>query len=221
MTNFTYETDYTMNTLIITVEGYWDVDLSDEWITWGDFEEYEQVQDNTIEDYVEKTFGHIYSKENRMVAKLAGFDIEYEWHQYDNQKLVVAIGIEPRDDETDIDDHPEFIQSIINSLDIDQEPWVGVQEDQFDWWLENGVSAEDEYQAPKMLEAGYVFVESTYGWYDNFVPLHTATQKQVDDYIAHQIDEWGLQDDADWLAEVKEALTSANFEFNFMLEETA
>ena len=219
--NFTHETDHYDNTLTITVPGYWDVDLSDEQIIWGNLSEYEKLQDNIIDEYVAKTFGHIYSEQNRMVAKIAGFDIVYEYCEYDNRELKVVITVHPQDDETDIDDHPEFINSIIASLDIGEESWYEVQEDQFSWWCENGCSYEDEMQVARIIDAGYIFTHSNpdSNWFrfDTFQEIEDATQQQVDEYIANDIENNDYIDER-WYEDVRQAVEKHGFAFNFEAE---
>lgn len=222
MKNFTY--DINNSTITVEIEGCFDVDLSHEWITWGDFNEYSTVQHDSIRRYIQQHFGHLWSEKANTFNALAGFKVELEDYDFDFRKLEVELEVTLLNDLEDeyLEDCEQVTTRIINSINIDEESWYEVQEEQFDWWLENGVSGEDNMLARKMIDYGYVLDYVTNGKYScDTVPIDSVDQSVVDRFVQEQINMWNL--DADEIAEIKEALEDVDLEFNYkpQLEEAA
>jgi phage pi2 protein 07 len=222
MNNF----NYTVNSYSIDFEipGYFDVDLVYEWIIWGDYDnEYPKVQHKSIVDYINKHFGHLYSDKGNTLNALQGFRIEADpYYDVDNEKLTVELNIELINDLEDeyLEDCDTVINRIVNSINIDEESWNEVQEEQFDWWLENGVSGEDENMARKMIDYGFVFDYEANGEYNHqCVSIDTVDQSVVDRFVQEQIDMMLL--DQSEIDDLREAVEDAGFSFNYVPKKQA
>jgi hypothetical protein len=220
------------NTIRFNIDEMYEGDLSrpgDDWMYWGDYSDWENHQQQVVEDFVKKHFGHIYSDENKMLAKLAGWNIECEDAEinWDNNEIVVDITVEP----TDWDSKPEdwaladetaLIDSIVDGVNIDEDDKHLFQQDQFDWWNDNGCSPEDNNMAWLSIERGKVILVE-----NCWKPIKDATQAEMDAWIEYvnndQCGENFIAQDSHAYDYTKQAVEEAGFVFKlqpkFELEE--
>ncbi len=215
MKNFTYNVNSTK--IEIEIEGYFDVDLSNEWIIWGDYDgEYNDLQHSTIKQYIEQHFGHLWTDKANTLNSLQGFAVTDFDYDFNHNKLEVDLYVEMINDKEDeyLEDHNDVVERIVNSINIEGESWYEVQEEQFDWFLENGVSGEDHMLARKMIDHGYVFDYALNGEYNHAcMPIDSVDQSVVDRFVQEQIDMWNL--DQGEIKELQEAVEDADFVFNY------
>jgi len=232
---FTY--DIIDNTIRFNVQEMYEGDLSsDNWLHWGDYSDFVNEQEQIVEDFVKKHFGHIYSDENKMLAKLAGWNIELECASHDGTELEVNIIVEPTDWDSKpedwlLADETDLIDSIVDGVKIDEDDKSQFEHDGFIWWNENGSSPEDNNMAYSAITDGKVIlVKDTdpsplAGWI--WKPIKDATQAEMDAFIDHaDSDYYGknfIAEDSHVYEYTKQAVEEAGFVFKlqpkFELEE--
>ncbi len=217
--NFTYETDE--HILSIKIPNMYPGDLGDEWFVFNKnpSESFNDCQIDSMQRFVDEHFAELATDETNVLNTLKGFTvdkIDWTWddNYADNFTLTVdlyisVLGTDEDGDGYLIEDRDDIVESIIESIKIDDEPHYDPQQEQYEWWMENGCSSEDELLIAKFITQGQAIIVD----YGDFKDLAEATQDEVDAFVDDYATGYVTGDEA-YFNEVKEAVEQAGFKFN-------